>query len=71
MTRFFMARQVNRVEENSTDTEQCRVSIVLDCGCEVERIVNRSRVIEVAKEEGEQGILVPGKFLCAKHSFDK
>ena len=71
MTRFFMATQVNRVEENSSDPGQCRVSIVLDCGCEVERVVNRSRVIEVAEQEGKQGTLVPGKFLCAKHSFDK
>jgi len=69
---FMMRRFIEQISsEGSEDHGRIRVRIELECGCEVEREIDRSRLLETEASDGAGGILVPGKFVCARHSFEE
>lgn len=67
--KYFMTLSVNSVrpaEQGGGD--RMRVNLTLDCGCNVERTVNASRLLEIEDLDGNKSYFVPGKFLCDTHS---
>lgn len=67
--KYFMTQTVNAVRPADQGAgDRFLVNVTLDCGCDVERTVNASRVLEVEDMDGGKVYFVAGKFLCDTHS---
>lgn len=67
--KYFITRSVNAVRPDpGGNAERMRVSLTLDCGCQVERSVNAGRLLEVEDLDGNKSYFVAGKFVCDTHS---
>lgn len=68
--KYFRAVAVRAIEPDpDADPARTQVTISLDCGCVVTRVVDRSRVVTAEPEPGRAaGLIVAGKFICKIHS---
>lgn len=67
--KYFMTRSVNAVRPaQQGGDDRMLVNLTLDCGCNVERTVNASRLLEVEDLDGHTTYFVAGKFICDRHS---